>query len=500
MLAFDRDRIRHLGHQVTVVTETIARWAVTEHDALEASRSLAAARSLLHPWSARLAEIAASDVMESHPAIAHRDGTRLGVEARLLAEHIGWQVVSDGSDGRLLDDARLMSLMSRLDDESFDDLLRAVLDTGDPDMLALVAHTLPPLVAGRCGPTDALLARLAPASVSALAVHLGPTPAAARAVLDAVERLDGGLALLVYGDADPNDVTELVVRAVSDLDAAAAGPTVLAHTRLVVAGGTSDDGAYRRLLGGLVAPYLLQFTSRAGDWGLEQRDGARLLADVLRDAGAMAALLASRARWAPMAVTDGDRAAHDLDTLTASLDDMAGMLGWFDAIVHAEEVDDAIAQRALWEVSWYVIGSGVNLAIRATGVTGGVHTLADRVADEVLERVKVDMERDGAFGAPGTEHAIEVAGEKRHDLRRATLAAAAATATVEVLRAHGRVVSDPPRAPRSPGECSSTEWLDAFDAWSATLDRSTRRAVHHTVRTVLNRYQSAEACFRLDAL
>lgn len=493
MLAFDRDRVRSLASAVTDIERALARWTQSAHGLAEVTGVLAAASRLIERWPTRLAELANCDAMAGDPPDGYRLGDRLGLEAHLLTTSVGWEMVRDGDDTThtLLRDTQLTALVRRLDDTALRALLAEVIAVRDPTVLAPVIAALPPLTPG--GRTESILSSLPPQHVGVVAVHLGTTPELARATLAAIERLEGGLGLLVHGESDPRAVTDLVARAVGDLAPAHAGAIILPYARLVVGGGTYDDDAYQALLGGLVAPFLLQFTSRATDWNLDQADAARLLAEILRDSDAMEELLAARDRWS-MPSTDGD-----IDATIASLDDIAGMLGWFDAIVHDEEIDDGLRERALWEVSWFAIGAGVNLAIRATGITGAVHTVTDRIADEVLARLQRQMELDGTFGAPRTDERIKADADARHDWRRATLAAAAASAAVHVLRAEGRHLPDPPPPPPSPvdGSCSSSDWLDGFDAWADRLDRRSRRLVHHAVRTVLNRYQAAEACFEL---
>lgn len=495
MLAFDRDRVRHVHDGVLTAAETIAHWTVVDHEAADASRALAAARSILEQWPARLVEIITCDVMEYHRQVAWRDGTRIGVEVRLLTEQVRWTVIDDGTaDTSVLRDGQIAQLVARLDAVSLRDLVMDVIDTGDLSMLALIAASLPPLRADAPGRTDALFASLPAASVGVLAVHFGRTPDAARATLAAIDRLEDGLVQLLLGSADPVAVTALVERAVSDLPAADAGRIVVPFTRLVVQGGTSNDRVYRELLGGLVAPFLLQFTSRASDWDLAEPDAAHLLAQVLRDDGALTRVIAERDRW----VADTMVHASDHDAGLAALDDLAGMLGWLDAIAHREDIDDGLADRALWEATWFVVGAAASTAISATGVTGGVNAVAERAADEVIDRVKNDMEDSGAFGAPASEHQVRADAATLHDWRRTTLAATTAIATVEVLRANGVDLPDPPPAPSSPSaSCTSLGWLDDFETWSASVDRRSRRTVDHAVRTVLNHYQAAEACYEL---
>lgn len=498
MLAFDRDRVQQLHARTLTTHETIGLWRVDDPEAAGATLALNAARALLEAWFPLLFEVAVSDVMERHHAAGGRDGTRLDLEVRLLSERVGWTVVDDGTaDRAVLRDAEVIRLLSHLDDEHLRRFVIDVVVSGDAATIALVGASLPAFVIGQCGRADALLVSLPLDVAHVLAVNMGRTPQAARAVLAAVDQLELGLIGLLTGPADLVAVTDLVRRAVSDLSPVDAGPIVLPFVRAVVDGHTSDNSGYRALLGPVVAPYVLQFTSRSEDWGISERDGGRLLAGALRDDRALEMFVAERDRWLANAPTADS--AHDVDRLVRHLDDLAGMLGWLDAIFQHEEVDAGLADRAMWDASWFVVGAAVSLAVASAGAGAVAQPLVDRVTDEVLGRVKGTMEDSGTLGAPDSEEQVHVDALTRHDWRRVTLASAAATATVEVLRSRGATLPDPPPAPNTPTEsCSSSEWLDEFDRWSVSVDRRSRRTVDLAVRTVLNRYQAAEACHALD--
>jgi hypothetical protein len=494
VLAFDRDRLRHLTNAVSRAVDDLARWSTADVAVDEARHDLRSAHAVLEPWIARLTDLAASDVMDRHPSLALTTGTRTGIEARALSHLVGWAVVRDGLDRRLLDDRELTSLLRRLDRTHLGQIVIDALADDDPDAVGVAVAALPVIDGPDGGATRRFLMSLPDDTRGPLAVLLGTTPAAARAVLAALDELDRGLAALFMSTADPMAVMSMITLALSDRSVVESGPIVLSVTRAAVSVTASDPGTYGRLLGELVTPYLLQFTSRAGDWGIPPRDGADLLGLVLRDDGAMHQMLESRTAWSAVATVPIDR-----DGLS-HLDDIAGLYGWLDAIIHREEVHDALATRRLWDLAWVVVDLSVDVAIKATGLAGPGQLVAGAVIDRVLPRVKREMEERGVLGAPDTREQVAVDARRRHDWRRTMLGAVTATATVEVLRAtQGVRISDPPPAPTGPSDaCSSVEWLDDFDRWSTTIDRRSRRVVHHAVRTVLNRYQAAEACYDID--
>ena len=92
--------------------------------------------------------------------------------------------------------------------------------------------------------------------------------------------------------------------------------------------------------------------------------------------------------------------------------------------------------------------------------------------------------------------------ESTRDWRRTVLAAAAATAIVDALRAEGSTLPDPPGAPEPPSPddettCVSLEWRREFDTWSSSVEGPERETIELAVSTMLNPYQTSEACHGL---
>jgi hypothetical protein len=262
--------------------------------------------------------------------------------------------------------------------------------------------------------------------------------------------------------------------------------------------GVPYDGRYVDQLGAVLAPWLLQMTTRALDWGWTEPEAVRDLARVLRDSDALIDLVAARDRILATLPIDLD----DPGAQSAALDEISGLMGWLDTILSDEAIADELSRRALWDLGWSMVGQLASTAVRFTGVGGVAGRGLNLTIGASIDTARARFERHGWWGAPRPVDVVLRDAESTRDWRRTVLASATATAIADALRAQGIVVSDPPGPPEPPSPddpttCVSADWLRDFRTWLSGVEGPERQTIELAVATMLNRYQTNEACYGL---
>lgn len=262
--------------------------------------------------------------------------------------------------------------------------------------------------------------------------------------------------------------------------------------------GVPYDGRYVDLLGAVLAPWLLQMTTRAPDWGWTEPEAVRDLARVLRDSDALIDLVAARDQILVTLPIDLD----DPGAQSAALNEISGLMGWLDTILSHEAIADELSRRALWDLGWSMIGQLASTAVRFTGVGGVAGRGLNLTIGASLDTARARFERHGWWGAPRPVEVMLRDAESTRDWRRTVLASATATAIVDALRAQGVVLSSPPGPPEPPSPddpvaCVSLEWLREFRMWLDGVEGPERQTIELAVATMLNQYQTSEACHGL---
>lgn len=273
--------------------------------------------------------------------------------------------------------------------------------------------------------------------------------------------------------------------------------------------GYGDPPDYSRAwLGALAGGWLFELTSRRSSWGLTSEEASDALRFALDDEDAMRVLTEhGSAAIEAMAGTlaEGGRTAR------RALEELSGMLGALNALMAAEQVDDALAARAAWDLSWSVATVVAAGALGALNLPAGVLTAmaaegAEAGGVSLVDSAKATMEREGWLGAPPNESAVRQDAARWRDDMTALQAAAIVGVTFQALVASGRV---PPGTPRPPepapagvaaGECTSEQYLDSLRSWTEAriaegdLDDGAATVLDLSVSTMLNPGQAAAQC------
>lgn len=267
----------------------------------------------------------------------------------------------------------------------------------------------------------------------------------------------------------------------------------------------------RAWLGALAGGWLLELTSRRADWDLTAEQAADSLAFVLEDDDALTVLSGhATARIESMAdaIGEGGRRAQ------RSLEELSGMLGTVDALVEQRRIDDAAANRAMWDLQWTVAEVATAGAIGLLGLPVGAATaLTSEAVDEgrsgVMGWVKAKLEREGWIGAPPDETTSRRDAARVRDETVAQQAAAVVNVTFDALVDGGRVPSGatPPPLPTTSepgsGECTADQYLRRVRTWSdalvasGDLDDEAATVIDLAVNTMLNPGQAAAQCVQV---
>jgi hypothetical protein len=258
------------------------------------------------------------------------------------------------------------------------------------------------------------------------------------------------------------------------------------------------DGRYVDLLGAVVAPWLFQMTTRAPDWGWSQPEAAMELARVMRDSDALVDLIAARDRILFDIPIDLD----DPTAMSRALHEISGLMGWLDSILHDETIADELSQRALWDLGWSLVGQLASTAVRFTGVGGVAGRGLNLAVGSSVDSTRAQFERHGWWGAPRPVDVVLSDAKKTLDWRRTVFASATAIAMVDALRSRGVTLTDPPGLPHppsadDPATCISLEWFDEMQLWLDGVEEPARTSIDAAVSTMLNSYQTSDACHDL---
>lgn len=298
---------------------------------------------------------------------------------------------------------------------------------------------------------------------------------------DVVHRLmDLNPATLLHTVRYPTSTTNLIVRATDPavIDITTAGTTVRRYLDFMLmptpnvsipsshytAMGSWD--AQRGELAPIIAPWLLQFTSRASEWGWSDEEADEMLGWVIDDDAVLGDLLAHAGRWSDGAVLadPGD----DPDVVAENLKDAAKMFGELQAFLEKYAIDDARARQAMFDFTVQLIPMAVGRVIGlfpigkvpGTIIVKGTPYAVGYLADEAQERE--------LFGSPPPLDEVLQGIALASDHSVAIAAYLALGAMTDALIADGALPADAPWPPPPPdlaGGCPSKDYLEQAQGW-----------------------------------
>jgi hypothetical protein len=150
-------------------------------------------------------------------------------------------------------------------------------------------------------------------------------------------------------------------------------------------------------LGGLIAPWLLQFTAHPEDWAWAEEEAAETFVFVIEDPQAWQDLEAGVDRWRDSILTLD---SGDVGDAQNALEDLGLLIGGLNRLLTERAGQQAIADRFLWDLFVQQAPTLLNKATKAAGVTGIPARILARITDFAIAAGADALEQHGAPGVP----------------------------------------------------------------------------------------------------
>jgi hypothetical protein len=250
-------------------------------------------------------------------------------------------------------------------------------------------------------------------------------------------------------------------------------------------------------LGGLIAPWLMQFSGRPEDWNWDQEEAAQTFVFVIEDRDSWAALQAQADRWDDaILIVGGD----DLGDIQNNLEELGFLIGGLNRLLAERAGQQAAADRMLWDLFVQQVPMVVNRGFKAAGVVGIPARLLAKVSQFAISAGARALEEGGTLGVPppleDTLRELELGADE-------TLAFAAYLGMgikIEALINSGQL---PPGTgwpdPPLPDVCSSSSYVEHTNEWldQAIVDDELREVVRSGRGAFIAAGQSADRCNEL---
>jgi hypothetical protein len=250
----------------------------------------------------------------------------------------------------------------------------------------------------------------------------------------------------------------------------------------------------RPQLGGLIAPWLMQFSGRPQDWNWDEEEAAQTFVFVIEDHESWATLQAQADRWDDAILLAGGR---DVGDIQINLEELGFLIGGLNRLLTTRAGQQAAADRMLWDLFVRQAPMIVNQGFKSAGVVGVPARLLAKVSQFAISTGARALEERGAPGVPppleDTLRELELGADE-------TLAFAAYLGMgikIEALIDLGRL---PPETdwpdPPLPGLCSSSSYVETTNGWleDEITDDDLREVVRSGRGAFISAGQSADRC------
>jgi hypothetical protein len=251
-------------------------------------------------------------------------------------------------------------------------------------------------------------------------------------------------------------------------------------------------------LGAIIAPWLMQFAARSGDWGWSKEEAADAFRFVIEDEDSWARLLEEQARWGDSIVLlDGD----DIGDLQQNLVEIATMMGALGELLAMRAADRARSDRVVWDLFVDQLPSLINKAIGKAGVTALPAKVTARAVGLAVSLGARQAEEHGVAGAPPPLGDVLRQLDLDQDEAMAVGAYLAMGIKIEALIDAGELPADTgwPPEPVAGAACPSGDYVGVTEIWLTDniIDDRTRAVVGDARGAFIGGGQSAGACIRL---
>jgi hypothetical protein len=250
----------------------------------------------------------------------------------------------------------------------------------------------------------------------------------------------------------------------------------------------------RPRLGGLVAPWLMQFTAHPQDWDWSDEEAAETFVFVIQDPHAWADLEVGVDRWGDSILTVG---GGDIGDVQNALEDLGLLIGGLNRLLTERAGQQAVADRFLWDLFVRQAPSLLNKAANAAGVAGIPAKILARINAFAVRAGADALEQHGAPGAPPPLADTLRQLELDADETLAFTAYLGMGVKIETLIERGMLPEDtdwPP--PPLPEVCTSGGYIEATNRWlDDNIDDDVLRDVVRAGRgSFIAGGQSADRC------
>jgi hypothetical protein len=252
----------------------------------------------------------------------------------------------------------------------------------------------------------------------------------------------------------------------------------------------------------VIAPWLLQFTSRTSEWGWDDQEGDDALGWILEDDDVLNELLARAGEWSASAVFSDP--GDDPDALTENLAAAGSMVGEMQAFLEKYTIDAAQAAQAQWDFFVGLVPKAVGKAVGAAPIGKVPGTLIVKGTPYAVGFFSDRAQENGWFGAPRPLHEVLNGIQLDSDHSVAVAAYLALGAMTDALMASGTLPASATWPP-PPGDvaagCPARDYLKTTKDWLGTayLDNEVARLrLENAMLRFVNERGSEQSCQELQ--
>lgn len=314
----------------------------------------------------------------------------------------------------------------------------------------------------------------------------------------------------------PTSTTDLVVRATDPaaIDITTAGGTVRRYLDFLsepMAHPTLPSSMYSTLsawdaqigeLAPVIAPWLLQFTSRTSEWDWSDQEADDTLGWILEDDNVLEALLGRAGEWSAGAVFSDP--GDDPDALARNLEAAGSMVGEMQAFLDRYATDVAQAAQAQWDFFVGLVPKAVGKAVGAVPIGKVPGTIIVKGTPYAVGFFSDLAQEKGWLGAPRPLQEVLNGIQLNSDHSVAIAAYLALGAMTDALVASGTLPASATWPP-APGDvaagCPAKDFLTSSKEW---LDRTyadnevARLRLENAMLRFVNERDSEKSCQELQ--